>query len=165
MKKYQTTELNFNTQIIWQKPSYFLAFGFGTGTIPIAPGTFGTLMAIPFYLLISSWPLWLYISFLVLFTLIAARLCHQLSIEINMHDCQGMNLDEFVGFGYTMLLAGNTFEWIFAGFVLFRFFDILKPFPLSWVDEHIKGGFGMVLDDILAGLFATAILGFCRYFL
>lgn len=143
---------------IWQKPSHFIAFGFGSGAIPIAPGTAGSLMAIPFYLLISTLSLRHYLIAIILVIMAIIFLCEKVSREIDVHDHQGMCLDEFAGVFVAMTGLPAHIAWITAGFVLFRLFDILKPWPIAWIDRHVHGGFGMVLDDVLAGLYAMILL-------
>lgn len=143
---------------VWQDPFYFIAFGFGAGAMPVAPGTFGTLMAIPFYLLFSSLPLFYYIGFVLLLIVATSFLCERISKEIQTHDHQGMCIDEFVGFFVTMIGSPTEFRWIIIGFVLFRLFDIWKPQPIRYIDEHVHGGFGMILDDVIAGIFAMGAM-------
>jgi phosphatidylglycerophosphatase A len=143
---------------VWEKPSHFIAFGFGTGALPIAPGTFGTLIAIPFYLAFRSLPLAVYITLVVLITIGSMWLCERVSREINTHDHQGMCLDEIVGYLVTMTGAPHGIIWIILGFILFRIFDIWKPWPIDFVDRRVSGGFGMILDDVLAGIYSILIL-------
>lgn len=143
---------------VWQSPLYFIAFGFGSGAIPFAPGTFGTLMAIPFYLLFQSLPLLPYLLLVIVIFIASAWICERVSREIHLHDHPGMCLDEFAGFFVTMIHAPKGFLWIVLGFLLFRLFDILKPWPIYVLDEKVHGGLGMVLDDIVAGVFACIII-------
>ncbi len=143
---------------IWQKPTHFIAFGFGVGALPFAPGTFGTLIAIPFYLALQALPLSLYLFMLLFITLGSMWLCDRVSKEIKVDDHQGMCLDEIVGFLVTMTYAPHGIGWIIAGFILFRLFDILKPWPIHWVDNKIHGGVGAILDDVLAGVYSFAIM-------
>ena len=143
---------------IWEKPSHFIAFGFGTGALPIAPGTFGTLIAIPFFLALSLLPLSLYLLAVILIILGSIWLCGRVSKEIGVEDHQGMCLDEIVGYLVTMIHVPPHFIWITAGFILFRIFDIWKPWPIRYADEKIHGGFGMILDDVLAGIYSCIIL-------
>lgn len=147
---------------IWQDPLYFIAFGFGTGAIAWMPGTFGTLMAIPFYLLLRPLPLPAYVIFVIAFIIFASWLSHRISRTIAEHDHPGMNIDEFAGFFVTMINAPPGWGYIVLGFILFRFFDIFKPWPISYLDKNVHGGFGMVLDDVVAGLFSLAILQIIR---
>jgi phosphatidylglycerophosphatase A len=147
---------------VWQDPFYFTAFGLGSGAMPFASGTFGTLMAIPFYLLLSPLPLLAYILFVIAFIAASSWLCQRISHEIHIHDHPGMCIDEFAGFFVTMINAPQGFQWIVLGFILFRLFDIWKPWPISYIDENIHGGFGMILDDVLAGIFAMIIIQITR---
>lgn len=139
---------------VWHNPWHFIAFGFGSGTIPFAPGTFGTLMAIPFYLALRNLPNGLYLVALLLITLGSIWICSKVSKELGVQDHQGMCLDEFIGYFVTMYAAPHGIKWIFIGFVLFRLFDIWKPQPVRLIDEKIHGGTGMILDDIAAGIYA-----------
>lgn len=148
----------------WQNPLYFIAFGFGSGAAPFAPGTFGTLLAIPFYLLLRHLSPVMYITFVVLFCILSMWICERVSNEISIHDHPGMNLDEFAGFFVTMIFAPIGWQWIALGFVLFRLFDIWKPWPINWLDEKIHGGFGMVIDDIVAGLFSFVVIQLVKIF-
>lgn len=143
---------------IWQKPTHFIAFGFGTGALPYAPGTFGTLIAIPFYLALQNLPWTIYLGILFAVILGSIWLCHRVAKEINVHDHQGMCLDEVVGYLVTMFNAPHGLIWVLLGFGLFRFFDIVKPWPISYMDEKIPGGAGVILDDVAAGIFSCAIL-------
>lgn len=158
LKKKYKTPLPPIPQAVWRRPAYFFAFGFGSGTMPFAPGTFGTLMAIPFYLVLSRVPLAFYLLFVVLFVALSTWICDRISKEINVHDHPGMCIDEFSGFFVTMINAPLGWQWVVLGFILFRFFDILKPWPIRMLDEKVPGGFGMELDDIVAGIFSLVIL-------
>lgn len=143
---------------VWQNPWHFIAFGFGSGAMPIAPGTFGTLLAIPFYLAIQFLPHGIYLAVVILIMLASMWLSDKVSREIGVHDHQGMCLDEFVGFFVTMYAVPHGLIWIILGFALFRLFDIWKPQPIRYLDEKIHGGVGMILDDVAAGIYACLIL-------
>jgi phosphatidylglycerophosphatase A len=145
---------------VWQNPLHFVAFGFGSGAIPYAPGTFGTIMAIPFYLLMRYLPVNIYLILVAVIAIVSAWICQRVSDEIKVNDHQGMCLDEFVGFFVTMINAPHGLIWIVAGFILFRIFDIWKPWPIAYLDTHVHGGIGMVLDDVCAGIYAFIILKF-----
>jgi phosphatidylglycerophosphatase A len=152
--------MKFHTapQSIWENPLQFIAFGFGSGAMPIAPGTFGTLAAIPLYLLIQHLPLWSYIIVLILAIVIGFWICDVAEKAIGVTDHPGIVWDEIVGYGVTMFAAPKGWGWIIFGFILFRIFDIWKPQPIRWVDAHLKGGVGIVVDDILAAIPAWIIL-------
>lgn len=143
---------------VWRNPWYFIAFGFGSGAFPVAPGTAGTVVAALFYLALSHLSLASYLVFTVVFSLFSIWLLDKISAEIAVHDHPGMCLDEFAGFFVTMIAAPAGFGWILLGFGLFRLFDIWKPWPISWLDEHVHGGFGMVIDDIAAGALSMMII-------
>lgn len=150
---------------VWQDPLYFIGFGLGSGTMPFAPGTFGTLMAIPFYLMLRPLPGYAYLIFVFIFIIFSSLLCGWLSKEIRVNDHPGMCIDEFAGFFVTMINAPHGFFWIILGFILFRLFDIWKPWPISFIDQKIHGGFGMVLDDVLAGIYGCIIIQLLSYFI
>jgi phosphatidylglycerophosphatase A len=143
---------------VWQNPLYFVAFGLGSGAMPFAPGTFGTLLAIPFYLLLRPLPLAFYLLFVFFFIIASALICERVSREIQVHDHPGMCIDEFVGFFVTMINAPPGLIWVLLGFLLFRLFDIWKPWPIRVIDEKVHGGFGMILDDIVAGVFSLIVI-------
>jgi len=143
---------------VWRNPIHFLAFGFGSGAMPFAPGTFGTLAALPIYLLMLPLSLWAYLAVVWVMTLLGVWLCHITSRDLGVHDHGGIVWDEIVGYLITMIAAPPGWQWIVAGFVLFRFFDIIKPWPIGWVDRRVHGGLGIMLDDVLAGVLAWAVL-------
>ena len=149
---------------VWSNPLHFIAFGFGSGTIPFAPGTFGTLIAIPFYLMMEPLPVWLYALITFLLTLGSIYVCDKTSRDINIEDHQGMCLDEVIGFLVTMIGAPAGWIWIAMGFVFFRLFDIVKPWPIRTIDARLTGGLGMILDDVLAGLMSCVLLQIIKLF-
>lgn len=124
----------------------------------MAPGTFGTLAAVPLYLLLAQLPLLLYLLAVLLAFGIGIWLCGRCAEDLGEHDHGGIVWDEFVGYWLTMLAAPEGWQWVIAGFLLFRFFDVLKPFPINYFDRHVKGGLGIMLDDALAGSFAWFVL-------
>ena len=150
---------------------HLAAVGFGSGLAPKAPGTFGSVAAIPFFYLLAMLSIEGYIAVLAMTSLLGFWFCHVTSAAMGVHDHKAIVWDEFVGIWVTMLPVlqlysevNNPFDipfmWIVAGFVLFRFFDVLKPFPISWLDKKVEGGFGIMIDDIVAGIFAAIILFF-----
>ncbi len=143
---------------VWKNPVHWLAFGFGSGAAPVAPGTFGTLAAIPIYLLISDLPVPVYALVVLIFFLAGVWLCGRTSRDIGVEDHGGIVWDEFTGYLVTMFLAPEGWVWVLAGFVLFRLFDIWKPWPIKTLDQKVKGGFGIMIDDVLAGVFAALCL-------
>lgn len=150
--------IKFGPTSVWRNPVHFLAFGLGSGTVPKAPGTFGTLAAIPLYLLLQ--PLsdeWYFIVLLVTF-LLGIYLCGKTAEDLGVHDHSGIVWDEFVGYWITMWLAPADWLYVIMGFLLFRLFDIWKPWPISWADKKVQGGLGIMLDDVLAGILALLVL-------
>ncbi|GHA21196.1 phosphatidylglycerophosphatase A family protein [Oceanisphaera arctica] len=139
-------------------PLHLLALGFGTGLSPVMPGTMGTLAAIPLYLLIQGLSAPWYLLILVLGFVAGIWICNAATSAIGRHDHGAIVWDEIIGFGITMFAAPAGAWWILAGFVLFRFFDIVKPWPIRWFDRRIHGGFGIMFDDVIAGLFALGCL-------
>ena len=103
-----------------------------------------------------SLPLYLLLTLLAL--LMGIYLCGFTSRALGVHDHSGIVWDEVVGYLITMIALPVSWQWMLAGFVLFRFFDIVKPWPIRWVDKRLHGGFGIMLDDVLAGIFALIAL-------
>jgi phosphatidylglycerophosphatase A len=139
-------------------PACFLAFGFGSGLSPWAPGTLGTLVAIPLFLLAAPLSLPYYLGLTALLFVAGVWLCGRCEKKLGVSDHSGMVWDEFVGFFVTMAAIQPTLLNIVLGFILFRIFDILKPWPIAWFDRKVHGGFGVMLDDVIAGLYAWCIL-------
>lgn len=146
-------------------PVQFLAFGFGSGMAPRAPGTVGTVAALPVYAAMNTQALWVY-SILVLLAAVAGiAICERASRRLNVHDHPGIVWDEFVGLWIALWAVPMTWTWVLAGFLIFRFFDIFKPWPIGWLDRHADGGFGIMIDDIVAGVFTCALLQGARLML
>ena len=141
-----------------RNPLHLLSLGFGSGLAPVAPGTFGTLAAIPLYLLIAQLALPYYLATVALGFAVGVYLCGYTSATLGVHDHGGIVWDEFVGFWITMTAVPVNWQWIVAGFVLFRIFDIVKPWPVKIADTKMTGGFGIMVDDALAGLYALGCL-------
>ncbi len=150
----ETIEAKFNLA----KPVHFLALGFGSGLIKPAPGTWGTLAAVPLYLLLSELSIEGYLSVLVLLSLAGIWICGKCAEDVGVHDHPAIVWDEFAGYLLTMAFIEPTWQNIIAGFLLFRLFDIAKPWPIGYFDRKVRGGFGIMFDDILAGVFAFASL-------
>jgi phosphatidylglycerophosphatase A len=143
---------------VWRNPVHFLAFGLGSGASPRAPGTVGTLAAVPLWYLLAQTPLAVYLLLVLVAFVIGIWLCGRTSREIGVDDHSGIVWDEFVGYWITMIALPVDWSWALAGFVLFRLFDILKPWPIGPVDRQLRGGLGIMLDDVLAGIMAAAVL-------
>lgn len=143
---------------IWRSPIYFLAFGFGTGLSKKAPGTWGTCAGIPLYVLLEHTSSFIYLGLLGCAFLFGVRICQRVSDDLGVDDYPGIVWDEIVGYLVTMFSLPFNMTWMLLGFALFRFFDIIKPQPIRWLDRHIHGGWGIMLDDLLAGIAACAVL-------
>jgi len=151
-------------KLVFTNPVNFLAFGFGSGLAPKAPGTFGTLACIPLYLLLTDLSLAYYIIVCGLVSAIGIYICGYAADALKTHDHPGIVWDEFAGYLITMIGVSLSWSNILMGFVLFRIFDIFKPWPISWLDRTVSGGLGIMIDDIVAGLFALAALHSILYF-
>ncbi len=164
MKNKKSPVADLNRKVL-TNPVHFLAFGFGSGLAPVAPGTFGTLAAIPLFLLMQplSLPVYLFITLLV--SLVGIWICGKSSEMLGVHDHSGIVWDEFAGYFVTMIAAPQGWIWVVIGFVLFRLFDIWKPWPISVLDKKVHGGLGIMVDDILAGFFAWVCLQLIAYFI
>lgn len=139
-------------------PIHLLAFGFGSGLAPWAPGTFGTLVGVALYLPLMLLGLYEYIIVLMVATLAGVWICHRTAADLQVHDHPGIVWDEMVGYWLSMLLAPPGWVWILIGFLLFRLFDIWKPWPISWLDARVRGGFGVMLDDLLAAVYTMVMM-------
>ncbi len=139
-------------------PVHFLAFGFGSGLSPWAPGTFGTLVAIPLWLLLAQLPDWGYLLATLAVIAVGPWLCGRTSRDLGVHDHPGIVWDEIAGFLVTMILVPVSLATAVAGFILFRLFDIIKPWPIGWLDRRVPGGTGIMVDDILAAVYAGLLL-------
>jgi len=139
-------------------PALFLAFGFGSGLAKKAPGTCGTLAAIPLYWLMIQAGLPIYSLLTVIATVAGIRICGIAADKLGEHDFGGIVWDEVAGYLITMWLVPFSWQTALLGFVLFRIFDIIKPWPIKWIDQKVQGGLGIMLDDVLAGVFAGALL-------
>ena len=137
----------------------FLAFGFGSGLSRYAPGTMGTVAAIPFALLLKSLPVFVFWPVLAGLFLLGVKICTISAKRLGRHDPGGIVWDEMVAYWLTVAFLPVSWPWWLAAFVLFRFFDILKPWPIRWAENRFSGGLGIMLDDIFAAVYAMAILG------
>lgn len=137
-------------------PVQFLAFGFGSGLSPWAPGTAGSAVAILVYLLFTGLPLGVYSLGVAVAAVLGVWICGAASRRLGVHDHPGIVWDEFVGMWIALWAVPTTPLGIGLAFVAFRCFDIVKPWPIGWLDEHTKGGFGILIDDVVAGVFACA---------
>lgn len=139
-------------------PVLFLAFGFGTGLAPVAPGTVGTLVGVVIELVVRPLGFPVRIGTVVMFLILGVWLCSRSTRKLGTHDHPGIVWDEITGYLFVMLAAPAGWIWVVLGFALFRLFDIVKPWPIREVDHSISGGLGIMLDDVVAGIYAAAPL-------
>jgi phosphatidylglycerophosphatase A len=150
---------------LMRDPVHLVAFGFGSGLSPWAPGTFGTLIAIPIVLFVMQFGFAVHLAFAILAAIFGIFVCGESARRLGVHDHPGIVWDEITGFAVTMLTVPANLYSVVAGFALFRLFDIWKPWPIREADHSLSGGLGIMLDDIIAGIFAAAILLAIRYIL
>ena len=152
-------------RFVFLHPAHFLAFGFGLGLIPIAPGTFGTLLALPMY----AWLLprlgdQTFAALLPVFFLAGIWACHVTGRNLGVHDHGGMVWDETVAFLIVLYFTPSSAMWQAFAFLLFRLFDIAKPVPIRYFDRSIRNGLGVMFDDLLAAFYTLLCLA-CGKFL
>jgi phosphatidylglycerophosphatase A len=153
-----TSQNKVNFAELIKRPVCFLGLGFGSGLAPFAPGTFGTLAAIPIYLLMQDLPLLIYLAITTIFFILGIYICQKSAGWIGMDDPSAVVWDEIVGYLVTMLAAPSGWQWLVIGFVLFRLFDIIKPWPIRWFDKNLHGGLGIMVDDVIAGVFSLIVI-------
>ncbi len=143
---------------VFTDPVHFLAFGFGTGLAPFAPGTFGSVPGLLLFWLTLDFGL--YVQSGVAFALVVAGIwiCGESARRIGVHDHGGIVWDEIAGMYVTLFLAPVSITGFVLAFVLFRVMDIVKPWPIRDLDHRIHGGLGIMLDDLLAALYAALLL-------
>ncbi|MBI3546868.1 MAG: phosphatidylglycerophosphatase A [Gammaproteobacteria bacterium] len=141
-----------------RKIARFFAQGFGSGKIPFAPGTFGTLVAIPIYVLLRELPPFVYALVVIGMFAVGVWFCQVTEQDLGKQDHASIVWDEIVGYLITMFMAPSGWGWVLLGFCLFRLFDIWKPFPIRSVERRVPGGLGVMLDDALAAVYALALM-------
>jgi phosphatidylglycerophosphatase A len=152
-------------RVSMKNPVHFLALGFGSGLAPMMPGTFGSLAALPILFAMSFVTLEVFIFITVASFLVGIYLCGKTARDLNMHDHGSIVWDEVAGMMVTFIAVPLNPLSLLLGFLLFRFFDILKPWPISVFDRRVHGGFGIMIDDIVAGAIACACLHGILYIL
>lgn len=139
-------------------PVHFLSLGFGSGLSPYAPGTAGTLAAIPLFWLMAPMPLVFYLATILLLFIIGIYLCQQTTDKLGSHDHSAIVWDEVVGYLLTMTAVPFDWRWVIVGFFLFRLFDVWKPWPVRILDRRVAGGLGIMVDDVGAAVYAALSL-------
>lgn len=157
--------MHANREFLLKHPAHLIAFGFGAGLLPKAPGTWGTLVAIPFYFLalrLGGTPAALICA--LLFFTIGIWASAVTGRNLGVADYGGIVVDEIAAFVLVLAFTPPGVLWLLVAFALFRIFDIVKPWPISYFDRTLKGGFGVMFDDLLAALDTIALLLILRSF-
>ena len=154
-----TSRANPGWRQLARDPVLLLAFGLGSGLSPKAPGTAGTLLATCLVPLLALLPLYGYLLVVLVTCLLGVWICDRAARKLGVHDHGGIVLDEIAGLWLAMASFPPTLPWLLGGFLLFRFFDIVKPWPIRWLDRQVSGGLGIMADDLLAGVFTWLVLG------
>lgn len=141
-------------------PACLLGFGFGSGLAPFAPGTFGTLPALPLAAALIALGIdgWLLALLCLPLFLAGIWICNRTEAALGVHDYGGIVWDEIVGMLLVLAFTPNTATWWLAAFAAFRFFDAIKPPPIRWFDRQVAGGLGVMLDDLIAALMSLALI-------
>ena len=143
-----------NVQFLLQHPAHFFGLGFGSGLAPKAPGTFGTLVGYPLFWLISVYALSTQVIIISALFLIGIYFCGVTGKALGVSDHGGIVWDEIVAMMLVLAFTPNQWQWWLVAFLLFRLFDIWKPFPIRQFDAKLKNGFGVMFDDLLAAIYA-----------
>jgi phosphatidylglycerophosphatase A len=146
-----------------KRPLMWLATGFGAGLSPVAPGTAGSLVGVLFYLAMAGLALPLYLALVLVLAIIGIWVCERAGRALAVADHPSIVWDEIVGLLIAMAATPPSWQGLVSGFALFRLFDILKPWPVGRIDRSVKGGLGVMLDDVMAGLYALACLQILRH--
>lgn len=145
-----------------RRPVVLLACGFGVGLSPRAPGTAGTLVGVLIYMTVAGLPLLAYAFVVAVLAIAGVWICGRAGLALRATDHPGIVWDEIVGLLITLFATPPSWPGVLLGFALFRLFDVLKPWPVSLIDRRVGGGLGVMLDDVMAGLYALACLQILR---
>lgn len=152
-------------RFITSRPVYFLAFGIGTGLSPKAPGTVGTLVGYPLYfLMIAYLPFEVVMCVLAVMYLIGIWICDVAGKAVGLADHPGIVWDEIIAMALVLCYSPQNIYGYIGAFVAFRLFDIIKPWPINLIDERMKNGHGVMLDDLLAAGYSIALIQLVIYF-
>ncbi len=153
-----------NTAFLLSHPAHFIALGFGTGLAPVAPGTVGTLLAIPLYWVLAHWLVaaWILVVAGGLFVL-GCWACARTGQDLGVADHGGMNIDEIAAFLLVLVFTPAGLLWLAFAFVVFRFFDIVKPPPIRYFERVVPGGLGVMFDDLLAAGYTLLVLAIAHH--
>lgn len=152
----------------WSSLSFWLAVGLGSGLLRPAPGTWGSLfgLGLGFWALSIGVAIEIFLAAIIVVSLLGTIVINQIEAQSGIHDAPEIVIDEVAGIWIAILPLyhlGTSYVPLLLCFVLFRFFDIVKPWPIGWLDKKVSGGFGVMIDDIVAGVFA--IIGIEIFFL
>ncbi len=150
-------------RLLLSHPAHFFSLGFGSGLVPKGPGTAGTLVAFPLYWLLA--PLmndYLFLIFLIAAFFVGVKICDKTGRTLGVEDHGGIVWDEIVAFMLVLFFTPVGIYWQILAFVLFRFFDIVKPQPIKYFDKNMHGGMGVMFDDLLAAGYALLCLAFIK---
>jgi len=161
-KTRNSTEGNLARTVL-RDPVNFLAFGFGTGLAPFAPGTFGSIPGVLLFWLTLEFGLYVQLGVAVVLAFAGIWICGESARRIGVHDHGGIVWDEITGMYLTLLVAPYSVTGWLLAFALFRVFDIVKPWPIRDLDHRLGGGLGIMLDDLVAALYAAVLLGLYRW--
>jgi len=145
-------------KLLFSHPAHFCALGFGSGLAKKAPGTFGTLIGFPLFWLIAGLGFYVQLVIISALFLIGIYFCERTGKALGVSDHGGIVWDEIVAMMLVLTVTPNQWQWWFVAFLLFRLFDIWKPAPIRQCDAKIKGGLGVMLDDLLAAIYAIISL-------
>jgi phosphatidylglycerophosphatase A len=152
-------------KLLFVHPAHFFSLGLGSGLSPVAPGTAGSLLAIPLFMVLAHFlPLGLLLAVVALAFAVGVWFCDVTGKALGVSDHGGIVWDEIVAMWLILAFTPPTWLWFGIAFLLFRLFDIWKPFPIRYFDQHVKGGFGVMLDDLLAAGYALAALKLLEHF-
>lgn len=145
-------------KFLTEHPAHFLALGFGSGLAPKAPGTFGTIVGLPLFFLIANYPLSIQLAIIAVLFIIGIYLCGVTGKNLGVSDHGSIVWDEIAAMMLVLTITPSFWLWWLVAFALFRLFDIWKPFPIRQCDAKLKGGFGVMFDDLLAAVYAMISL-------
>jgi len=153
-----TSKLAPKANFLWQHPRHLLALGFGAGLARFAPGTFGTVMGVLLYGCIAGQILWLKLALITLLFFIGIPICGNTGKALGVEDHPSIVWDEIVAMMLVLTFTPFDGLWWLIAFVLFRLFDIFKPFPIRQVERKVGGGLGVMLDDLLAAIYVIILI-------
>lgn len=147
----------------WRSLAHFVAYGFGTGLAPVAPGSFGTLVGVGLYRLMGSLRPLYYWSVTTLLWVVGVPICELTAADFGAHDPGAIVWDEIIGYLVAMYGLPRTWGWLAAGFVVYRLFDVWKPYPIGAVEDSFGVGVSIMADDVVAGIYAFCVLHLVRW--